>query len=226
MRLALPLLIAALLSMHARTQSSLPWKRDMVSPYWRVKSLDSTLETNPVSVQSTRPCLPLVVHLSANGTIKVVESGGLVRWRLGLPGRPKKVWRDSGIRVAEIFSPISFPARSPLQRGVGNMLLNILDFRPNLKGLLWILDDDESILTVINPATSQVVYIRLPTGQNLAISLHAKQIEVFEEQCKDCDGSQTGWTLHWLALLPQFIQLAGTTTNHHPQHTILPPVTK
>ena len=52
------------------------------------------------------------------------------------------------------------------------------DFRPALEGLLWILDDDESYLTVIHPATARVVYLPLPGGQDLDLAFHPDQLEV------------------------------------------------
>lgn len=170
--------------------------------------------------------MPLSMLLSANGAIRITDSSGLIRFRLGLPGRPQKVWRDSGTRVTDIFSNILLPTRSPLQKPIENILANMSDFRPNLEGLIWILGDDENFLTIINPATSQAVYLLLPAGQDLTIAFHSDRIEILEEQPKDYKKVRTSWSLYWLTLLPQFIQLGKNSNFNQLQDTAILPFTK
>ena len=222
--MAIYFLITAVL-VHAKTHSSFPWKNTRPLP-WQITKLDPVQTQTPSTIPNLQSHMPLSMLLSANGAIKITDSSGLIRVRLGLPGRPQKVWRDSGTRVTDIFSAILLPARSPLQKPIENILANILDFRQNLEGLIWILGDDENFLTIINPATSQAVYLPLPAGRGLVIAFHSDRIEILEEQPKEYKKAQTSWSLYWLTLLPQFIQLGKNNNFNQLQDMTILPVTK
>jgi hypothetical protein len=161
------------------------------------------------------------VRLAPDGTLRITDDKGLVRMKLGLPGRPLKAWRDWGTPIPDLGAPLPFPQRSPLQRGIGGMPVGAPDFRPALEGLLWILTDDEAILTVVHPATSQVVFLPLPSGQDLDIAFYPDRLEAVE---RGPNGS--GWALHWLALLPEFIQLGKDAAAGKPKGTALLPFPK
>jgi hypothetical protein len=103
----------------------------------------------------------------------------------------------------------SFPEETPLRGGIGALPLGQADFRPGLRGTLWILDDEERLLTVVHPATSRFVYLPLPGGTDLELLFLPDQLVVRQ----GAEGSGTGhsrsaWSLPWLSLLPQFILLA------------------
>lgn len=221
--MAIPFLLIALFA-HSSAESGFPWKSSKPLPWQLVKCRASEI---PCFIPNTHSCnMPLTVHLSANGTVKITRRDGLVCLRLSLPGRPQKVWRDCGTRVADILAPMSFSVHSPLQRNFNDILLDILDFRSNLEGLLWILDDSESILTIINPSTSQAVYLKLPDGQDLSLAFHPDRIEVFEDHPKTQNKAQASWSLYWLTLIQNFIQLGKYSDQHQKRGKVLAPFGK
>jgi hypothetical protein len=166
------------------------------------------------------------VSLAADGALRITNDKGLILLRTGLPGRPLRVWRDWGTAIADPTAPMRFPSRSPLQRGIGGMILGTPDFRPALEGLLWILDDGESILTLVHPATAQVVYLPLPGGQDLNLSFYPDHLGVQEGPSAEHGQRTDGWSLHWLALLPQFIQLGKDASINRARGSALAPFPK
>lgn len=217
MRLAILLLTAAL-GLGAQTPGAgLPWRTAPALPW----QLEASGAVSSAADATPGRALPLTVRLDQDGALRITDPKGLIRMRTGLPGRVRRVWRDWGTLVAAPFQPMGFPARTPLQRGIGGMPVGAPDFRPALEGLLWILDDDESVLTVIHPATSAVVYLPLPGGQDLDLVFHPDRLAVVERG----PGGAT-WALHWLALLPQFIQLGKDNEALKPKGTALAPFAK
>ena len=223
MRLATLCLTGALaLSAQTPPAGGLPWKSAVALP-WQME------EPGPVPALSdarpTQSYLALAVRIAPDGDIRITDDKGLIRMNLGLPGRHLKAWRDWGIPVPDLRAHLMFAVRSPLQRGIGALPVGAPDFRPALEGLLWILDDDETILTVIHPATSQVVYLPLPGGQDLTLAFRPDRLELLEAPAPGA-AQATGWSLHWLALLPQFIHLGQDAAAGKPKGTALLPFPK
>jgi hypothetical protein len=220
-RLAVLLLTAAL-GLSAQTPGTgLPWRAAPALP-WQLEGPGPV--PAPCAAKPTQTYFGLSVRLDQDGALRITDEKGLIRLRTGLPGRVRRVWRDWGTPVADPWRPLGFPVRTPLQRGIGALPVESPDFRPALEGLLWILDDDESILTVIHPATSRVVYLPLPGGQDLDLHFHPDRLEVLERA--PGGGAQSGWSLHWLALLPQFVQLGKENEAIQPKGTALAPFAK
>ena len=217
MRLAVLFLTGAL-GLWAQTPSTLPWRKAAALPWEMVETSPPPVPCTAVPTQSY---FALAVSVAQDGAVRITDAKGLIRLRTGLPGRVRKAWRDWGIPVPDLSAPLPFPEHSPLQRGIGGLPVGSPDFRPALEGLLWILDDDESVLTVIHPATAQVVYLPLPGGQDLDLAFHPDHLEVLEGH-----PAQATWTLHWLALLPQFIQLGKANAAIGAKGTALNPFPK
>jgi len=72
-----------------------------------------------------------------------------------------------------------------------------------------------------HPATAEVVYLPLPGGQDLDLAFHPDHLEVLEGHPPTAT-----WTLHWLALLPQFIHLGQDAAAGKPKGTALLPFPK
>jgi hypothetical protein len=120
-----------------------------------------------------------------------------------------QILRDAGIPMTLGDFPSDFPVETPLTKGLGNLPLAGDDFRNALQGLLWILDDGERRITVVHPATRQVVYIPLPTGQNWGINLYPDRLEVQERALPGEEHRERAcWSISWLILLPQFVRLS------------------
>jgi hypothetical protein len=150
-----------------------------------------------------------LVSLSGDGTLLISDAQGRVKLRLGLSGRPLRLLRDAGTPLALGDFPCRFPAETPLTRGLGNLPLAGDDFRRALKGLLWILDDGERRLTVVHPATHQVVYLPLPSGQNWEVFLFPDRLELRERPTPAAEYRETVcWSISWFLLLPQFVRLS------------------
>ncbi len=218
MRLA-TLLLTGALALPAQTPP-LPWKNMGALP-WQMEVPGAP--PAPETAKPTQSYMALTVRVAADGDIRITDEKGLIRLKLGLPGRPLRAWRDWGVPIPDLTVPLPFAARSPLQRGIGGLPVGAADFRPALEGLLWILDDDEAVLTVIHPATSQVVYLPLPGGQDLSLVFHPDRLEVVEEAVQPL---AAGWSLHWMALLPQFIRLGQDAAANKVRGTALLPFPK
>jgi hypothetical protein len=219
------LFLTGALALSAQTPGTLlPWKTAPALP-WQMEAPGPA--PAPCTAMPTQSYFSLTVRLAQDGALRITDDKGLIRLKLGLPGRPVKAWRDWGTRITDPFAPMRFSVRSPLQRGIGGMPLGAPDFRPALEGLLWLLDDDENTLTVIHPATAQVVYLPLPGGQDLTLAFHPDRLEVLETEAMGAEPPPSaGWSLHWLALLPQFIQLGKDSTANKPKGTALLPFPK
>lgn len=155
----------------------------------------------------------ITVKLSIDGTLRIVSAKGLRRLRLGLPGRPLRVWRDAGIpldltTLESMNASWRFPSETPLAKGIQSLPWGGEDFRNALSGLLWILDDGEHYLTVVHPATVRVVFLPLPIGQDFSLRMTPGYLELLENPSKESPNAPRRWSLPWLALLPQFAKLA------------------
>jgi hypothetical protein len=206
----------------AQGSSSLPWKAAPTLP-WQL--VEAGAPAPPYTAMPTQSLLDLTVRLDADGALRVTDSKGLIRLRAGLPGRPLRAWRDWGVPVPDLAAPLQFPGRSPLQMGIGRMPVGTPDLRGGLEGLLWVLDDDEAYLSVVHPATAQVVHLPMPGGQNLTLTFHPDHLEV-REHPPGGPPAAMAWTLHWVALLPQFIQLSLDANAGKPRGTALAPFPK
>jgi hypothetical protein len=215
-------LLTGALALTAQTPppNSLPWKSSGALP-WQTD--DPAQGTEPLPLKPTQSFFSLTVRVADDGTLRITDDKGVIRMRLGLPGRPLKAWRDWGTPVPDLRVPLRFAARSPLQLGIGGLPVGATDFRPALEGLLWILDDGESVLTVIHPATSQVVYLPLPGGQDMSLAFHPDRLEVLDAPAQGEQQLRPTWSLYWLALLPQFIQLGKDDAAGRPKGTALLP---
>jgi hypothetical protein len=208
----------------AQVSSTLPWRAAPALP-WQME--EPGPPPAPCTASPTQTSFGLTVHLARDGAVRLTDQKGLIRLRAGLPGRVRKAWRDWGVPIADPFAPLPFPEHSPLQRGIGALPVGSLDFRPALEGLLWILDDDESYLTVIYPATAQVVYLPLPGGQDLDLAFGPDRLAVVEDgPAGSAQPPEATWSLHWLALLPEFIQLGKENASALHRGTALEPFPK
>lgn len=217
MRLGAFLLTAATLA--AQDVRGLPWGKTPNLPWRATLSIPHL----PVPTLGQPSVGPLRVSLDPGGALKVVDARGIVRLRTGLPGRPLKLWRDGGLPMAGTSGTWAFPDKTPLCQGIGALPLGQADFRSGLEGLLWILDDEERLLTVVHPATARVAYFSLPNGTSLDLVFLPESLGVLQ-QTADATQPRSYWALPWLSLLPQFIALStplkpekpGTALNPFP----------
>lgn len=210
MRLVPLLLISATLGAQVPGgQKALPWER-LQEPPWQLGAVGP--DPLPMVPRTRTPeKLPLRVELRGDGSLRILDERGLVTLRTGLPGRPVRAWRDAGTVLDLSREVFRFPARSGLRGGIPGVLIAPgEDARHLLEGLLWILDDGERVLSVLNPAQGQLIFVPLPAGSDLDLRFHADRLEVWSG-----GGSLPGrrervvWTLPWVALLPQFLSLAS-----------------
>ena len=200
---------------------ALPWASARALPW----DAEPCIPANGPALAPVQTALPLSVRVSQDGAIRIIDDKGSLRLRMGLPGRPLKFWRDWGIPLELSASPLAFPAHTPLLGGIGALPVGSADFRPALEGLLWILDDDEKVITLIHPATARVVYLPLPGGRNLSLLFLPDKLEV-QENPVAADAPATCWSIPWLALLPQFIQLGQLPNRHRNEGTVMLPFPK
>ncbi len=182
-------------------QQPLPWE---IAPAlaWHA-GLGADEPVKPIS--ETPSTGPLKVSLAKDGTLLVSDARGHRRLRVGLPGRPIQAWRDAGIPLNLGDRSWAFPSETSFTKGLSALPWSGEDFRPALQGLLWILDDGERILTVVHPATAQIVYLPLPPGRDFSIQLTPGYLELLEKTESD---TPRRWSLPWLVLLPQFAKLS------------------
>jgi len=212
------LLIPACLA--AQETRHLPWDHAPSLP-WRA-SLASELADPPPLLPLPEDG-PLCVSLDSDGALKVTDAKGIILLRMGLPGRPLRVWRDGGRLLPGTSGTWRFPAQTPLQRGIGALPLGQPDFRPGLEGTLWILDDEERLLTVLHPATSRVAYLTLPGGTGLDLQFLPDHLVVRQgPQTSALGRSHSAWSLPWLSLLPQFILLGTSLPTLKPGTALVP----
>lgn len=218
MRLVPFLLIGAALG--AQTAGHLPWLASPALP-WEAGDC-SDRPADPARLQPA-DAGPLQVRITTDGAVRVVDGRGLLLLRTGLPGRPTRVWRDGGVPVEDLQAPIAFPRTSLIAKGIGALPIGAADFRTALHGLLWILADDGKVLTLIHPATARVAYLPLPGGRGFQLTFRADRLEARETP--NPDGSPC-WSLPWLALLPNLIQLGQADPASKPTGTALLPYPK
>lgn len=203
MRLGTFLLIPAALT----AQSPFPWDKSPELPWETSIPGDPPLPL-PLETVPATPVPQRLVSLSGDGTLRISDAQGKVTLRLGLSGRPAILLRDAGIPMTLGDFPYHFPAETPLTKGLGSLPLAGGDFRAALKGLLWIVDDGERRITLVHPATHQVVYLPLPLGQNWAVYLYPERLEVRERPSLAEEHQESVcWSISWLILLPQFVRL-------------------
>ncbi len=221
MRLGSFFLIAATLA--AQSTRGLPWDGTPNLP-WRAAPAGERPGTPPLLAAPATG--PLRVRLDPDGALKVMDAKGIILLRTGLPGRPQKLWRDGGHPLLGTSGTWNFPAQTPLRNGIGALPLGLPDFRPGLAGILWVLDDEERLLTVVHPATSRVVYLALPGGTGLDLEFLPDQLILHQGLAVAGIGRPRHyWSLPWLNLLPQFI-LLGTPAPSPKPGTALQPFPK
>ncbi|MBI3131168.1 MAG: hypothetical protein HYZ13_07415 [Acidobacteria bacterium] len=181
-----------------QNRRALPWERVARLP-WQPLDRVPNLDLPPLTPSSG----PIRVRLQADGTLWVLEAKGLRRLLTGLPGRPVRVWRDGGILLPSPTGEWTFPEDSPLTLGLGGLAWEAEDLRPSLRGLLWILEDGESHLTVLHPATGRLAYLPLPPGEIHELTFGRDRLQVAT------GGRPPAWSLPWVALLPTFIHLGS-----------------
>jgi len=179
---------------------ALPWQSGSTPPWQTLESVPSPQSGVIAASQG-----PISVRLSEDGTLEVWNGAGVRTLRVGLPGRPHKVWRDGGISVAGWNGTWAFPQTDPLSAGLGGLDWNAGDFRISLSGLLWIIEDGERVLTLVHPATAQVIYLPLPRGEDFELAFEPNRLVLKAGQGPA--GHPEAWALPWLALLPQFARL-------------------
>ncbi|GLH74813.1 hypothetical protein GETHLI_33150 [Geothrix limicola] len=207
MRLGALILTAALaapnLAGQERSQHpSLPWEK--------VLPLDWQSGPAGLRAEGSLPALeastgPVVAKLTGDGTLSIWDARGIIRLKTGLPGRPLKAWRDGGLLLPEPSGTWPFPQDSPLSQGLGGLQWAAEDFRPFLRGLLWILEDGEGFLTVVHPATARAVHLPLPPGRDLQLRFLPDRLEVSAGEVEQ--GAPRRWSLPWMGLLPRLAEL-------------------
>ena len=216
MRLGVLLLTPAVLTAQAR----LPWDGALELP-WETAipgELPSPFPAEP-AIQPTGP----LVMLTGDGTLHIIDDQGQVTLRLGLSGRPTHLMRDAGTPMTMADFPCRFPVDTPLTKGIGSLPLAGNDFRTALKGLLWIVDDGQRRITLVYPATHQVVYLPLPVGEDWEPYLHPDRLEVREKTLQaDERRERACWSIPWLVLLPQFLQLSRPPSEGNPGTALHP----
>lgn len=218
-------------SLAAQTRLPLPWET-APAVSWRAglgshAGPAATVEAEVPIAPSVASAGPITVKLSADGTLRIVGAKGVRHLRMGLPGRPVRVWRDGGVPLdVTTWEPANkswrFPSDTPLAKGIQSLPWGGEDFRSALGGLLWILDDGEHFLTVVHPATARVVFLPLPIGQDFSLRMTQGYLELLENPSKDSSAAPRRWSLPWLALLPQFAKLARPEASPAPGTALIP----
>ncbi len=200
---ALILIVAALTapSLMAQGHHPLPWEQ--IPPLdWQAGPAATGAETPSVQEPSTGP---VSARVTGDGTLQIRDARGIIRLQTGLPGRPFKAWRDGGLPLPAATGTLLFPADGPMNQGLGGLQWAAKDFRPFLRGLLWILEDGEGFLTVVHPATARAVYLPLPPGRDLQLRFLADRLEVTAAQVDK--GAPKQWSIPWMGLLPRLAAL-------------------
>lgn len=219
MRLGALMLLAAGLSggSLAAQAPPLPWMEALL-PSWTAAT------EGPLAVPPAPPAAlagqDRILTLSLDGRLRVVDRKGGIHLSAGLPGRPRKVWRDGGIPL-EPTGRWAFPERTPLGDRKWSQFLASADPRALLGGLLWVLDDGEQRLTVVHPATARVLFLRVPEGASPDLRFFPDRLELRAQT----PSGPRAWTLSWIALLPHLVRLTPTGRTA-PKGTALQPFPK
>lgn len=153
---------------------------------------------------------PMTATLSGDGTLRVSDARGLIRVLAGLPGRPLRAWRNGGTALPVPVGSWRFPGDAPLSRGLGNLQWCADDFRPFLRGLLWVLEDGEAFLSVVHPATARLIHLPLPPGRDLRIRFLPDRLQVAAGEVEP--GAPRLWSIPWMGLLPRLAALGPHPT--------------
>ncbi|MBK8726336.1 MAG: hypothetical protein IPL96_09930 [Holophagaceae bacterium] len=209
-------LVAAALTAPAQSPGTsrdkrLPWESTLALPPWQ------SLEDGPPGIAPPLPApaegRDLRVSLARDGSLRVLNRRGVLRLKLGLPGWVLRLWRDGGLEMDPLAPVGAFPADTPLSRGVGELPWGESDLRPGLRGLLWILDDGERVLTLVHPATGRVQYLALPLVSDPELVFWPDHLELRERASAEAPRKVSRrWSLSWPGLLPQFLRLAQPAT--------------
>jgi hypothetical protein len=148
---------------------------------------------------------PVVVRITGDGTLQVQDARGLIRLQTGLPGRPLRAWRDGGVALPTASGEWQFPQDSPLAQGLGGLRWCAEDFRPFLRGLLWVIEDGEAFLTIVHPATARVIHLPLPPGRDVRLRFFPDRLVVVAGDVEK--GSPRQWAIPWIGLLPRLAAL-------------------
>ncbi len=186
----------------AQGRLRLPWER--VAPLsWQAESRSNV---DPAPAPPPPSTGALRVRLTGDGSLRVRDAQGVIRLQAGLPGRPLRAWRDGGVGLPSAVGEWAFPADAPLTHGLGGLDWGAADFRPSLRGLLWVLEDGEGFLSVVHPATARVIHLPLPPGRDLEVRFLPDRLEVVAGDVEK--GAPRRWTLPWMGLLPRLAALA------------------
>lgn len=151
---------------------------------------------------------PLVVRIQKDGSFHIRTHRGHTWMRGGLPGRPLKVWRDGGLPVADPFAPLAMASVTPLSTSAGAIPVGERDLRRRFTGLIWVLEDSETMLTVLHPATRRMISLRLPDIDHPQIAFHPDRLVVTGGTLESGQVRKVAWELHWVALLASWVELA------------------
>jgi len=185
----------------AQGHAGLPWER--AAPLaWQAEPWVAPAVVAGLPAASTGP---MTVLLTGDGTLRISDARGLIRLLAGLPGRPLRAWRDGGVPLEAAWGTWGFPTDSPLAQGLGGLRWGAEDFRPFLRGLLWVLEDGEGFLTVVHPATARLVHLPLPPGRDLRIRFLPDRLEVAAGDVEK--GAPRQWSIPWMGLLPRLAAL-------------------
>lgn len=200
-----------------RSRPTLPWER--AAPLaWQAEPWVAVPRV--IDPEAESEVGPMTITLSGDGTLRVSDARGLICLLEGLPGRPLRVWRDGGTRLGAPTGSWRFPEDSPLSQGLGNLRWCADDFRPFLRGLLWVLEDGEAFLSVVHPATARVIHLPLPPGRDLEIRFLPDRLQVAAGDVEK--GAPRQWSIPWMGLLPRLAAL-GPRPNPPQAGTALAP---
>ena len=203
MRLGTLLLALGLAASDLAAQGRQPLSWERIPPLdWQAGSAGNPAEPLGLPEPSTGP---LAAVLTGDGTLSVRDGRGIIRLLTGLPGRPLKAWRDGGVPLPRASDAWLFPTDSPLSQGPGGLQWGAEDFRPFLRGLLWVLEDGEGYLTVVHPATARLIHLPMPPGRELQIRFFPDRLEVIAGEVDK--GSPQRWSIPWIGLLPRLAAL-------------------
>jgi len=187
----------------------LPWEAAQAMPPWQAAP-EGPFGAPPPLPEPVPPAgRALHARFEPDGSLRILDHRGVLRLKIGLPGRVARMWKDGGREVEPGASRLDLPASTTLSKGASELPWGMADFRPGLEGLLWILDDGERILTVVHPATARVQYLALPPVSDPELVFWPDHLELRERAGIEAGRQrQRRWSLPWPGLLPQLLRLA------------------